>query len=220
MAAKTRSKRSDGIKTKEKILDAALSVAADKGLKGLTHREIANRAGVSLALTTYHFDSITDLAIQAYKKFQGITASYTSSSMTNAFALVDQYSRLTSASHADREILVDNLAKQIAKHIYEQVTQLKKYRYMEAAFMHFGLSSEGIKSDIMETRESFCKNICGIFRLVGSKHAEADASNLLSAIYYQETHSLLSSKRVDTKKAYKDVHRLLSLTIPDISSGN
>lgn len=43
--------------TRGKIIDGALRVLAEVGVEGLTHRVVANAAGVSLAATTYHFDT-------------------------------------------------------------------------------------------------------------------------------------------------------------------
>ena len=39
----------------------------EKGVRGVRHRAVAERAGVSLGSTTYHFSSIEDLIISAFK---------------------------------------------------------------------------------------------------------------------------------------------------------
>ena len=43
--------------TRGRILDGATRVLAEAGVPGLTHRAVARAAGVSLAATTYHFDT-------------------------------------------------------------------------------------------------------------------------------------------------------------------
>ena len=43
--------------TRGRILDGATRVLAEAGVPGLTHRAVAHAAGVSLAATTYHFDT-------------------------------------------------------------------------------------------------------------------------------------------------------------------
>lgn len=43
------------------ILDAALTTVSQEGPEALTHRRIAKAAGVSLAATTYHFKTLSDL---------------------------------------------------------------------------------------------------------------------------------------------------------------
>ncbi len=39
----------------------------EEGFSALTHRAVANRAGVPLASTTYYFSSVDDLAEQALR---------------------------------------------------------------------------------------------------------------------------------------------------------
>lgn len=53
--------------TRAKIADGAIQVLARMGVEGLTHRAVARAAGVSLAATTYHFDSKAEIVEQASK---------------------------------------------------------------------------------------------------------------------------------------------------------
>ncbi|MFG2297982.1 TetR/AcrR family transcriptional regulator [Streptomyces sp. NPDC048603] len=53
-APRRRTRRHDPNR-RERIAEVALEVIADRGLEGLTHRAIAERADVSLSSTTYHF---------------------------------------------------------------------------------------------------------------------------------------------------------------------
>lgn len=49
------------IDTRKRIIGGAISVLADQGIAGMTHRAIARAASVSLASTTYHFTSKFDI---------------------------------------------------------------------------------------------------------------------------------------------------------------
>lgn len=49
------------LKTRERIVQGAIAVLARGGVAGLTHRAVAKAAGVSLAATTYHFDTKADI---------------------------------------------------------------------------------------------------------------------------------------------------------------
>lgn len=53
--------------TRAKIVDGAIEVLASRGVAGLTHRAVARAAGVSLAATTYHFDSKTGILRETSK---------------------------------------------------------------------------------------------------------------------------------------------------------
>jgi len=56
-----RAVQSRTIVTQGKITDGAIRVLAHDGVAGLTHRAVAKAAGVSLAATTYHFDTKADI---------------------------------------------------------------------------------------------------------------------------------------------------------------
>lgn len=49
------------------LIEAAIEVAAEKGMAGVTHRAVTERAGLPLATVGYFFDSITDLAVEALR---------------------------------------------------------------------------------------------------------------------------------------------------------
>lgn len=57
--AKSEQRRS--VEKRARVAEGAIDVLASHGVAGLTHRLVAKRAGVSLAATTYHFDSKFDL---------------------------------------------------------------------------------------------------------------------------------------------------------------
>jgi len=60
-------RRSKGEKTKSLILEAAIIVLAERGIKGTTHRAIAVHANIQLSLTTYYFKDIESLVQQAFE---------------------------------------------------------------------------------------------------------------------------------------------------------
>jgi DNA-binding transcriptional regulator YbjK len=61
------SKRPRGAARREALLEAVLSIVAEVGAEAVTHRRVAERAGLPLASTTYWFDSKEDLLTAALK---------------------------------------------------------------------------------------------------------------------------------------------------------
>lgn len=61
--------------TRAALLTAALDVAAENGVKGVTHRRVATAAGLSLGLTSYYFSSLDDLMLEAFRSFVSTTSS-------------------------------------------------------------------------------------------------------------------------------------------------
>jgi len=51
--------------TRQGLLEAAVAIVAESGLKGLTHRAIAARAGVSHGLVRHYFGTIDELLLEA-----------------------------------------------------------------------------------------------------------------------------------------------------------
>lgn len=67
-------RRSDGAKTRERILQAAAKVFAERGFRDATHAEIARRSGVNPALVNYHFTDKETLYATAWAYAQKRTA--------------------------------------------------------------------------------------------------------------------------------------------------
>jgi DNA-binding transcriptional regulator YbjK len=61
----TPARRQRGERRRREILEAALRVIGRDGVAGLTHRAVAEEAGVPLAATTYYFASKVDLLREA-----------------------------------------------------------------------------------------------------------------------------------------------------------
>lgn len=53
---------------RERLVDAAVHVLAERGLAGLSHRAVAAEADVPLGSTTYHFASRDDLLLAALRR--------------------------------------------------------------------------------------------------------------------------------------------------------
>lgn len=60
-----RAKQERSERTRGAIIAAVVSVLADVGVAGLTHRLVAQRSGASLAATTYYFESKQDMIAEA-----------------------------------------------------------------------------------------------------------------------------------------------------------
>lgn len=60
-------KQSRSVETLRNMTDAAIGLIAAEGLSALTHRKIAQKAGVSLALTTYYFPKKADILVSVSK---------------------------------------------------------------------------------------------------------------------------------------------------------
>ncbi|GAA5063740.1 DNA-binding transcriptional regulator YbjK [Thermocatellispora tengchongensis] len=65
--AQRRSRRHDPGR-RDRLIDAALTVIAQRGVAGTTHREIARVADVPLGSMTYHFASLDEVLAEAFTR--------------------------------------------------------------------------------------------------------------------------------------------------------
>ncbi len=97
-ARRGRRSRADSERTRRSILEATLRILHDDGLAALTHRAVAREAGVSLALTSYHFASKENLIAEALD----LAASETTQRLSQRVAALDDTGPLSSAEVAER----------------------------------------------------------------------------------------------------------------------
>lgn len=96
--------RSAPRETRQRVLDAASTLFAERGFHGTTARDIAERAGVNLAAAHYHFGSKESLYLEVMRaQFDAITA-----------ALERRGARLTAAARPGRAALEALLRARIA----------------------------------------------------------------------------------------------------------
>lgn len=62
-------RRARGDASRRRILDAATGLIGDVGVAALTHRAVAEAAGVPLARVSYHFPTIDDLMVSAAEDY-------------------------------------------------------------------------------------------------------------------------------------------------------
>ena len=53
---------------RDRLIDAAVAVIAERGVAGTTHREIARTADVPLGSMTYHFSSLEEVLAEAFTR--------------------------------------------------------------------------------------------------------------------------------------------------------
>jgi AcrR family transcriptional regulator len=72
-----RAARKDGVATRERLLDAATEVFADRGYAGATVSEICERAGANLAAINYHFGGKDELYAETWRTaFEAALSAY------------------------------------------------------------------------------------------------------------------------------------------------
>jgi TetR/AcrR family transcriptional regulator, regulator of biofilm formation and stress response len=150
---------------REQILEAALRVIGRSGRESVTHRAVAEEAGVPLGSTTYYFDSRDDLLGQALEHV--------------AANEVERYGRLGEELRdvkSGRE-LADRLISELVAAAEDRVAYIAEYElWLEASR----------RPDLREAAQSWCdaeqRSVAGAMEALGSSDSRADASIVVAAL--------------------------------------
>jgi DNA-binding transcriptional regulator YbjK len=150
---------------REQILDATLRVIGRDGRESVTHRAVAEEAGVPLGSTTYYFDSRDDLLGQALEHV--------------AAQEVERYGRLGEelrSVKSGRE-LADRLISELVAAAEDRVAYIAEYElWLEA----------GRRPELREAAQSWCnaeqRSVAGALEVLGSSDPRADASLVVAAL--------------------------------------
>jgi AcrR family transcriptional regulator len=86
-------RRQRGVASRHAILGAAAAVIVNEGVGGLTHRAVAEAAGVPLARVSYHYPKTDDLLVAAtaryLEEFYGRLQNMATSAMSGGTSIVD-----------------------------------------------------------------------------------------------------------------------------------
>jgi DNA-binding transcriptional regulator YbjK len=116
-------RRSKGEQTRKQILNAAIDVLAQQGIKGATHRAIAFKANIQLSLTTYYFKDIQELVHQAFQLSSSQTLFRIENVWQIAFDLIESYDKTSLRKVAVKEELRDNLAELSTQYIHKKIVE-------------------------------------------------------------------------------------------------
>lgn len=59
----------ESLSTRDALLEATLRVIAEEGMRAVTHRKIAAKAGVSLSATSYHLSNIQNILFESMERY-------------------------------------------------------------------------------------------------------------------------------------------------------
>jgi DNA-binding transcriptional regulator YbjK len=150
---------------REQILDATLRVIGRDGREAVTHRAVAEEAGVPLGSTTYYFDSRDDLLGQALE--------HVARKEIERHRMLGEELRKAKTPRALADLLVNELIFEAE----DRVAYIAEYElWLEA----------GRRADLREAATAWCDAVqlavAGAMERLGSTDAAADASLVVAAI--------------------------------------
>jgi TetR/AcrR family transcriptional regulator, regulator of biofilm formation and stress response len=150
---------------REQILEAALRVIGRSGRQAVTHRAVAEEAGVPLGSTTYYFDSRDDLLRQALE--------HVAASEVERYAARGEELRSVGSARDLADRLVDDLVEAAR----DRIAYIAEYElWLEA----------GQRPELREAAQSWCdaeqRSVAGAMETLGSSDPATDASLVVAAI--------------------------------------
>jgi TetR/AcrR family transcriptional regulator, regulator of biofilm formation and stress response len=150
---------------REQILEAALRIIGRAGRQAVTHRAVAEEAGVALGSTTYYFDSRDDLLGQALE--------YVAASEVERYGKRGEELR---AVKSPRE-LADKLIDELVAAAEDRIAYIAEYEiWLEA----------GRQPELREAAQNWCdaeqRSVAVAMESLGSSDPQADASLVVAAI--------------------------------------
>lgn len=150
---------------REQILEAALRIIGRSGRQAVTHRAVAEEAGVPLGSTTYYFDSRDDLLRQALEQV--------------AASEVERYGELGEELRnmkSGRE-LADRLIDELVARAEDRVAYIAEYElWLEA----------GRRPELREAAQNWCdaeqRSVAVAMEALGSADPATDASLVVATI--------------------------------------
>lgn len=222
-------KQERSIARRNQIVEAAIEVIAEHGIAGLTHRLVAERAGVSLAATTYYFDTRFDIVAAASKlTLDGYAAALqgVAQRMRASAAQPDAFRRLAvrlvrSAAARNRartkcwaEILLD------ARRHPESLTLARQW-FAELDTIWLDIAAASHAGDLAAAARSGIDHVIGLLFLtlaLGLSESQIDAvleegADLLACWEVPGELSETPSATVRSRKSAETRERILSSTV-------
>jgi len=217
--SKTTQSRSKGSRetqrgqTRARILQAVLDIVVEKGMRAVRHRAVAERAGVSLGSTTYHFSSIEDLIVSAFDYFN-----------KQQMLTVNPY-YLQVSQHLEpfeNDVVPDVLRPEVAAWICEksvgyvcdQVAGDHFDRIVEFAFYHESIRYPALRELLITVRQVELEFLKRVHRVMGSQHPEEDA-RITVALFRQLEQSAITGvhPKLDSNVIRRTIRRHMSLCL-------
>ncbi len=203
-------RRSKGEQTRNQILNAAIEILATQGIKGTTHRAVANHAQLQLSLTTYYFKDIQELVHEAFMLSSTKTVSRAGAAWLPAFEILDSYTKTQLKTKSLRNELAEVLATMATNYLVNKI----KEHPTELAIEQLLFTEIQITPQLRELAQTHRHalilpfiQLCSYFN---KTNASVDADIMLTLFTQIEYRNLvISADEIDVNYIHQVVQRLV-----------
>lgn len=173
-----------GQQTRARILDAAHQAIAELGVAGVSHRAIAQRAGVKLSLTSYYFGSLDQL-LEAVWDAQRARSAVLSDALREGSTQLSEALRACAAP-GERAMLVERLASHFARYIAQEAVERPGDLAVDCSFLFAWTLPETLRAKVVAHNQLWVDRTLLMMQLVGSDDPGTDAATLVAAVRHAE----------------------------------
>lgn len=179
-----------GQRTRQAILDATLEVIAEGGVRAVTHRAVAAKAGVNLSLTTYYFSDIFDMVSSAFDDFMLNGKTRVEQAWAEVFASVYRYSAQQRRRKAVREALLRELTKIGVDFLQHELTTRRAGTVVEHHFYFEALHDPRLRELYDAWHQPMLEQMTRFAAVFNRQTPEVDAELLVGTIFRIEHRAL------------------------------
>ena len=211
--APRRSRAEQREETRARILQAALDIIIDEGIRSVRNRAVARRAGVSLGSTTYHFESIEDLIISAFGYWRSRALLTENPFYRQTSALLEPY-RESTVPGPQRAVIAGQILDISVGYLVSQLSGKRRDRLLELAFHHESVRYPSLHKLVMDEWRAQFDFLAWVHRTLGSPQPDIDA-RLTTALFRQLEQSCVIEQQTapDRQLIRASLHRHLSLCL-------
>jgi len=182
--------RASAVERRQLIIQATLEVIASDGLRAVSHRAVAARAGVPLAATTYYFRDLEELLTEAFLHWSERQRRNVQAFHARALELLGQ-ARARSDDAAAQAAL---LAQAVAGYVREQVSSQRADRVLEYAFLHEAVRLPRLRAALQEQQRGYLDFLELFHKALGSADPVIAAQISNSVLLGLEKNAVLSGQ--------------------------
>jgi AcrR family transcriptional regulator len=197
--------------TRAKMLNAALDIMIEEGIRAVRHRAVARRAGVALGSTTYHFASIEELIISAFQYWRGKALLTESPFYRQTQDLLAPYGEQPVPA-GERPRVAAAIYEISVGYLRSQLSGKREDRLLELAFHHESVRFQSLHELVMGEWDTQLEYLGSVHRAMGSPQPEEDARITFALFRQLEQVTVFENRpRLDLGRIRRTLHRHMTL---------
>ncbi len=173
------------------ILEAALRIVVQEGVRGIRHRSVAKEADVPLAATTYYFKDIQELIGDTFMLYAEKAQSRVNTFARKMYEPLENADGKRLAELTTGVKLVEVIVDQLVSYIYDKATTDREMLIADQAFHYEALLNEALRGLASAHERALEQKLIEFLNLVHSSHPKEDAQILISTVRRAEYEALL-----------------------------